>query len=54
MIEAAMENKGAIVRHNTDPVQSGVHLPQKAICGWCSLQEKLKWKGGGGRVVVGF
>lgn len=34
------------------PVQPGVHLPQRAVCGWCSLQEKLKWKGGGGRVVV--
>lgn len=54
MMVAAMENKGAVVRPSTDPAQPGVHLPQRAVCGWCSLEEKLKWRSRGGRVVVGF
>lgn len=52
MMEAAVENKGAVVTHSTDPGQPGVCLPQRAFVGGASCRKS--WKGRGGRVVVGF
>lgn len=60
MMEAAVENKGAVVRHSTDPAQPGVRPPptESYLCvvllAGEANAEGWRWTCGGGRVVVGF
>lgn len=53
MMEAARENKGAVVRQNTDPAQPGVPSHRELFVGEAKV-EAWRWMCGSGLLKGGY